>query len=248
MKISKYTTEVRFICEQAAGKTESTGLSNVNAVISAAWSKIFEKFPIFEESHREELCTKILRHYYMREICAETSALWKLWLNERMAEIMPYYNQLYQSASLKYDPLIDVDYKTVHDRNAEGTTQGQTDSNSNNTRSDNFKTDSTDNGKNLYSDTPQGALAGVENGNYLTNATLTEGKATQTNTGTQTNASTAQASNSGSFDNTEHYTESVKGKRNGQTYQKMIMEYRETIINIDSMIINELKDLFIMIW
>ena len=246
--MSKYTTEVRFICEQAAGKTESTGLSDVNDVISAAWSKIFENFPIYEESHRAELCTKILRHYYMREICAETVALWKLWLNERMAEIMPYYNQLYQSAELKYDPLIDVDYKTEHNRNAEGTTQGKTDSNSNNTRSDNFKTDSTDSGKNLYSDTPQGALTGVENGEYLTNATLTEGKATQTNTGTQTNAGTAQTTNSGSFGNTEHYTESVKGKRNGQTYQKMVMEYRETIINIDSMIIDELKDLFMMIW
>ena len=133
--MSKYTTEVRFICEQAAGKTESTGFSDVNDVISAAWSKIFENFPIYNESHRAELCTKILRHYYTREICAETVALWKLWLNERMAEIMPYYNQLYESAELKYDPLIDVDYKTEHDRSNEGTTQGQTDSNSNNTRS-----------------------------------------------------------------------------------------------------------------
>ena len=118
MTMSKYTTEVRFICEQAAGKTESTGLSDVNDVISAAWSKIFENFPIYNESHREELCTKILRHYYMREICAETVALWKLWLNERMAEIMPYYNQLYESAELKYDPLIDVDYKTEHNRSS----------------------------------------------------------------------------------------------------------------------------------
>ena len=246
--MSKYTTEVRFICEQAAGKTESTGLSDVNDVISAAWSKIFENFPIYEESHRAELCTKILRHYYMREICAETVGLWKLWLNERMAEIMPYYNQLDESAELKYEPLIDVDYKTEHNRSSEGTTQGQTDSNSNNTCSDNFKTDATDNGKNLYSDTPQGALTGVENGEYLTNATLTEGKATQTNTGTQTNAGTSQMTNSGSFGNTEHYTESVKGKRGGQTYQKMVMEYRETILNIDSMIIDELKDLFMMIW
>ena len=246
--MSKYTTEVRFICEQAAGKTESTGLSDVNDVISAAWSKIFENFPIYEERHRAELWMKILRHYYTREICAETVALWKLWLNERMAEIMPYYNKMYESAELKYDPLIDVDYKTGHDRSNEGTTQGQTDSNNSNTRSDNFKTDSTDNGKNLYSDTPQGALTGVENGEYLTNATLTEGKATQTNTGTQTNAGTSQMTNTGSFGNTEHYTESVKGKRGGTTYQKMVMEYRETIINIDSMIIDELKDLFMMIW
>ena len=91
-------------------------------------------------------------------------------------------------------------------------------------------------------------MTGVENGEYLTNATLTEGKSTQTNTGTQTNAGTAQTSNSGSYGNTEHYTESVKGKRGGMTYQKMVMEYRETIINIDSMIIDELKDLFMMIW
>lgn len=246
--MSKYTTEVRFICEQAAGKTESTGLSDVNAVIASAWPKIFENFPLFEESHRAELCTKILRHYYMREICAETVALWKLWLNERMVEIMPYYNQLYQSAELKYDPLIDVDYKTEHDRTADGTTKSQTDATTSSNGSSTSKTDTTGTGKNLYSDTPQGGLTGVESGEYLTNATMTDDTQAQNSSGTQKSDGASSSTNSGSFDNTEHYTETIKGKRGGASYQKMVMEYRETLINIDSMIINDLKDLFMQIW
>ena len=51
--MSKYTTEVRFICETVSGHTDSTGFDDVDTVIADAIPKIFNfDFPIFDESYR----------------------------------------------------------------------------------------------------------------------------------------------------------------------------------------------------
>lgn len=112
--MSKYTTELRYICEAYAGLDHSVGYDQVNSVIEASKDQIFEEYEIFDEAYRSVLNTKILRHYYTREICAETVGLWKLWLNNTMHEIMPYYNQLYRSATLEFNPFYDVDYSVSH--------------------------------------------------------------------------------------------------------------------------------------
>ena len=67
--MSKYTTEVRFICEQASGLTESKGYNDTNSIIDLAIPKIFNfNFPIFDEGYRGVLERKILKHFYTREI------------------------------------------------------------------------------------------------------------------------------------------------------------------------------------
>ena len=93
--MSKYTTEVRFICEQAADYDASQNYAKVSEIIDKAIPKVFDfDFPIFDETYRNVLCTKILKHYYTREICEETVGLWKLRLDTRLNEIMPFYNKL----------------------------------------------------------------------------------------------------------------------------------------------------------
>ena len=121
--MGRYTIEVRHICEAEAGLTEIAGYSSVSAVINSAIPKIFNfDFPIYDESYRNVLCTKILKHYYMREIGAETVGQWKLWLDARLNEIMPYYNQLYKSAMIEFNPMYDVDLRTVHQGKNGGST------------------------------------------------------------------------------------------------------------------------------
>ena len=44
------------------------------------------------------------------------------------------------------------------------------------------------------------------------------------------------------------HTNREYGKIGVMTYQEMVMKYRETFLNIDMMIINELKDLFMKVW
>lgn len=66
---------------------------------------ILGDYPIFEEEHRDELNSKILKHYAFEEIGFETPDYWMFHVQNLMKEKMPYYNQLYWTESLKYDPL-----------------------------------------------------------------------------------------------------------------------------------------------
>lgn len=120
--MSKYTTEIRFICEQKAGLTESVGYGSVDNVITTAAPHIFNfDFPIFDEYYRLPLEKKILRHYYTREISEETVGLWQLRLEDKMNLIMPYYNKLYESELLKFNPLYDTDLHTEHTKEGNDT-------------------------------------------------------------------------------------------------------------------------------
>ena len=146
--MSKYTTELRFICETSAGLTDSEGYTSTRDIIEKSRAKIFDfDYPIFDENYRSVLETKIIKHYYTREIAAETVGLWKLWLDERMNNIMPYYNQLYKSELLEFNPLYDTDITTDSNRkinHEENTTDKnvRTDNLANkNTRTDNLSTD-----------------------------------------------------------------------------------------------------------
>lgn len=129
--MSKFTTEVRFICEVAAGYTESQGYNNVESIITEAAPSVFGNFPIYDENYRLPLETKILRHFYTREISEETVGLWKLRLNDKMNIIMPFYNKLYESELLKFNPFYDVDLTRDYKRNDTGTQAEQEQSNEN---------------------------------------------------------------------------------------------------------------------
>lgn len=319
--MSKYTTEIRFICETEAGLTDSVGFDDIDSVIEAAIPRIFSfDFPIFDEDYRSVIETKIIRHYYTREIGVETYGLWKLRLQTKLNEIMPYYNKLYESELLKYNPLYDVDMTTTNvgrktgedtrvnegeeSRSNSGTSKNS-ESNSNVERN---KTESsgsvnvvnesetTNVGSNestvdkntevidKYSDTPQGALTGLLNNQYLTNAridtttdtTSTKGDTTgtehskdtsdnthsdeisgeSTNVGeriseiTDNSESTGKSNSvsTGRSNNTEDYVMHVFGKSAGANYAKLIKDFRDNLLNIDMDVINDLADLFMLIW
>lgn len=149
--MSVYTTEVRYICEYEAGLTESSGFNDIDYIVEKSWDKIFKSFPIFNEEYRKHLCMKILQHYYTREICAETTGLWKFWLNQKMNEIMPYYNKLYQSEQLKFDPLHEIDFTRVINEktNADKTGGGNTSTSANSNSSKNETQNNSHNSDNL---------------------------------------------------------------------------------------------------
>lgn len=341
--MSKYTTEVRYIVESVNGLTESDGFDDIDTLVTNACPYIFNfNFPIFDETYRLTLEKKILMHYYTREISEETVGLWKLRLCNRLREIMPYYNKLYLSELLNFNPLYDVDYTTSGTRtgdeentntsvtqneretagsgastsndsgvtNKDGSRQENDAINLNTDRSYSATTDANSRrqddgttnsvGWTLYSDTPQGGIEGIESDTsgsqtvnnlyYLTNATkqtnnttnhdvsvghsddstssvesthqgetreidtkYNEGITTNnvrnisnnTTEKTQGNETTAST---GTVKNLDEYSEHVIGKRGTNTYAKMLTEFRETFLNIDLMIINDLRDLFFGLW
>ena len=307
--MSKYTTEVRYICEKANDLEHSTGYLDVDDIIEGAIPDVFSfTFPIFDQAYRNVLCTKILRHYYTREIGFETVGLWKLKLQTKLNEIMPFYNQLYKSELINFNPLYDTDLQTTNVGNKDSETNKQesrtgnavaanqkagsntTDSTSTNTgtakSSDTTESErnanaaATDNNLHydLYSDTPQGGLTGVDSETYLTNARKITDAANKTNTefgadksasqsesetsgfgkdntkndynetGSETRTNTENAIGKDTFTSTENYLIHVVGKQGGQSFSKMLQEYRDTFLNIDMEIIENLSELFISLW
>ena len=164
---------------------------------------------------KERLADMILDHYYMREIGAETVALFKHYAKRAMREIMEEKLPLIYSAAIKYDPLVNVDYTESYSGASSGNSTGVS------------------NGVTLNSDTPQGKVskADVLKGEYVSSTTGNE--VTDNNT------------TSGS----EEYTKKVKGNSGvSATAQRMVQQYRDNIIMINRDIIEDLADIFMVIY
>ena len=253
--MSKYTTEVRFICENSAGLSESEGADNVDSILDKCWHKVFNfDFPIFDENYRQVLCRKILKHYYTREIAHETVGRWKLALNAKLNEIMPYYNQLYKSELLEFNPFYDVDLT----RSREGSGTSNRTSNNTETNSGTSKNVSSGSGTsntdtlNRFSDTPQNSMdtQGITDSVPLTTVTKVNEDNTTTNESTDTLTRNDNKTGSGTenINNTDKYIETVKGKQGTENYSSLLKKFRETFLNIDMMIIEDCSDCFFTLW
>lgn len=277
--MSKYTTELRYLIEN----NFDIGLKD---------------YPIFDENYRESLNQKIINHYYFREIGMETAELFKRYLNNTMREIMPYYNQLYKSELLEFNPFYNVDKTVTADKNNNSVSDFVGNISGKNTQTADTENTQTNNGKqqtttaatstgesvgnstttnknkNVSSDTPQGFLSinSIENETYASAAemgnaeSINNSKATSNNaengitdqtTADETKATGNSKSNATTETDTankttsndfENYISHVIGKSEGETYSEMLMKFRETFLNIDMMIIDELKTCFMMIY
>lgn len=269
--MSKYTTELRYICEQLANESGSKGYSDVNSIIEKAREKIFSfNYDIFSEYYKNILETKILKHFYLREIGYETYGIFKLKLENKMQQIMPYYNKLYLSEDSITEPLKDfsrshttkrTDDTSTTEKNAGTTntsTTNATTSNTTSSASSENKSESVTVKKNRYSDTPQGGLTGIENDTYLTNVTLDDSSDRNNANASEKNITDETLNNTQTIANTNSNDKTLTNKLtsvfeelesgNNQSQSDLLLKYRETFINIDMMIINELEELFLQIW
>lgn len=199
--MSKYTTQVRFICETAAGLSESEGQTSVKQIIAAAIPSVFDfDFPIFDESYRNVLETKILKHYYTREIGLETVGLWKLKLDTKLNEIMPFYNQLYKSELIEFNPMYDVNLTRDHTLNrSEQTEQTGTET-----------ADATKNG------TVNTATSGTKTGTSRENIDVSENQETEQNSKSDTDiknttGSTSEETATGTKTHYDKYSDTPQG-------------------------------------
>ena len=172
---------------------------------------------------KDKLAEKIVNHYFMREIGQETIGLFKHYAKITMDELMEEYLPLIYSASIEYDPLVNVDYTETFERNIQGT--GGSESTSTNEAS----------GLSVNSDTPQGNISkqDILSGSYASNTGASETESEITDSSSNTN------------NTDETYLKKVKGNSGvSATAQKMIEQYRQNIIAIDEQIIKELNKLF----
>ena len=190
-------------------------------------------YPIFDENYRDILNQKILYHYYEDEIGFETAPLFRFYLNNKLNEIMPYYNELYkvQQNILSKDLLNNVNL-TEH---LEGSNTTETSSTSDSTNT------GSSNSKNLYQDTPQGNISNQDidaQNVYATNITLDNNNTS--------NSISDKSSSSGN--GTNEYLKTIVGNNGKKFNIEILNDIKNNLMNIDLMIINELSDLFMGIF
>ena len=177
-----------------------------------------DSYPIFDENYRKTLNNNILHHYYENEIGFETAPLFRFYLNQKLNEIMPYYNELYKVQK----KLID-DNLLLNNVNLTETLHGS------NTTKTNSTSQSSNNGKNLFQDTPQGNISQQDinaQNVYATNITLND------------NSIIDNSSANGS--GTNEYIKTIIGNNGGKFNIDILNDIKNNLMNIDLMIINDL--------
>ena len=176
----------------------------------------------------ERLAQKIVNHYATYEIGYETPALFKHMVINEMNELMEEYLPLIYSASIKYDPMVNVDFTETFHQTETG--------NATNTGTSESTSNSNGSGLQIQSDTPQGQIDKQEilNGSYATATNANENQ-NSVNDVSETNSNTDTNSQS-------DYVKTTKGNSGvSATAQKMIEQYRDNIRAIDREIIEKLN-------
>lgn len=223
--MAKYTIQVKTIVESLSGRTESAGLSSLDEAIETARTKIFDfDYPFYDPLQKADFERWILESILMDEINYETYGLWHLKLRVWMKTNMDYYSKMFKSLDSIIDPFVNYNLTRVTQGNEKGSNNGSNESASSSI------------GWNMFSDTPQGSIEGLENGDYLTNA------AKDSNEGTSNSKSAA------TFTNNTNGTETINGF-SGITYSRMLKEYRESFANIKQIFIDDFKNkLTLKLW
>lgn len=258
-----YTTTIRSIIESYA-TTDKAPLEQ----LEEARPHIFDfAYPIFDESHRRELETKILLHYFNREIGLETVGLWKLYLNERLNLEMPFYNQLYEIEANKFDYLINVDtmqnsQSSDNQLRNDGTTSNRTTTDSGKDVTETHRdylnegsgSDSSNSGV-INSDFPQATYGAKD---YASGSQQSEssGKSSDKSSGDEETVVTANYGKVVTEAGNGSLNSKIEGKSEGSVTNtgtsgsktQLMLEYRNAVINIDKMIVESLADLFMTIY
>lgn len=224
--------------------------------------KLFDfDYPIFDETYRSVFETHFIRNFFMREIGTETEGLFKFNLETWLLINMPYFNKLFESELITFDPLSNTkltdttnktnDVTTTQSSLMDGTNAGNTSQTANGTLTeDNFD-------RQLESDTPDNRLfltatdgtGVIENASKIAENNENNSKTSNnTTTGNTNDTSHVTSSNNGTINTTEDYVASKVGKVGSQSYSQMLNEYRDSFLRIEKRIFKEMQELFMLVY
>lgn len=172
---------------------------------------------------KDKLAKRIIDHYYTREVGTDAIGQFILFVKDKMNEVMETYAPLIYSASIEYDPLVNVNFTETYSGNTVNSSQSNSQSKGS--------------GLTVNSDTPQGQISKsrILAGDY----------ASSTGANETDNTVNDKSSNEGQ----EEYTKTTKGNSGvTATAQALIRQYRDAIRALDTEIIYELEPLFMGIY
>ena len=195
-------------------------------------------FPFYTDSEelRKNFIQKFYDEYMFREIGFETVERFKRSLLGKLNKIMPYYTQLYHTEleSKNINFLFNKDLIETFEREITGSSEINANATTNSTGT------STANSNDIMYDTPNTRIDDMTK--YPTQGSQGENTATSSSNGTSTSNQTGE--------NTQSEKTSLISKGNiGITSSaQLLKEWREVIINIDELILNDLEDLFMLLF
>ena len=113
--MAKYTIELRRLCDIYT-RNEVEGWFKDYELSDYLTDEEIEVITDRGTWSKDKLAKKIVDNYFMREIGLETPALFKLYVKNKMNNIMESKLPLIYSASIEYDPLVNVNFTTTLSR------------------------------------------------------------------------------------------------------------------------------------
>ena len=210
---------------------------------------------------RTLLNEKLLNHYKYREIAFEEIGEFIDKLEITMNEIMPYYNQMYNSVEIMAlidDPFGNVDVTETFKESRKGTSKENDKATNKTSASDVSTTDTTvgSDSKNVEISTPNGVISvPASNLDTIKNAdSVSLNKNNSHNAGSTSGSSNTDSTSTN--DRTGNTTEEVehtftkKGNQGVNTYAHDMIEFRTSIIDVTMQILEDvrIKDLFLQVF
>ena len=205
----------------------------LRALNNPPFFKLFDfKYDFYEESKKEQFEQKFIDYFYMREIEHATAEEFKHELRTKLNLIAPYYKQLYETElkSKNIEFLLNKDLKETFIREVESDTESLSNFNNESNGNANVETLSTTN------DTPQNRIDDLDK--YISSAS--KDKNTSDTSSSDNGSSISQNSNSAK----EETTLISKGNIGTTSSAQLLRDWRDVLINIDMMILEECEELF----
>ena len=213
--------------------------TKIKDLARASSSQIFDfEYPLSTNVNKEDFETMILNHFIDRRIGFETYTLFHIKLENKMNEIMPYYNKIFDSfddwnlftdgGNITKNSTDNRQTSKQGSRQTSGTTSSQSSSTTSGT-SDRRK-----------SDMPQNNLTEIQNGQYLTDYEYDSITGTDSGTASGTNTGTESTTESGTDANAYHETTVTDVSNKIEVYERFLENRNKTM----TMIFDDLESLF----
>lgn len=269
--MSKYTTQLRWYIENQS--QDQIDIS-IRERIELGRTKLFDfDYPIFNSDYKKVFETNFIRKFYMREVGFETIGLFKFQLETWLIINMPYFNKMFESEMITFDPLVNSKTELTYNKTTDKNQTDNRDVTNHNTSNATTTTDTTNDGtenetdtsfnRDLESNTPDSRLTiTTDDGSGVIEyaSSINENKGTNTQTSDNhstthledvtdtTSDSTVSDDKITDINETEDFVQSRTGKIGIQTYSKMLQEYRESFIRIENKIFDEMQELFMLVY
>lgn len=235
MKLSKYTTTVKDICESFISSQELWSMDlSVQRIIDKTQGKFFDfDFPFYSEDRKDLYTFKayFLLRYWNNYIGFETLGMWKTAFITKMYELTPYYTKLYDAIQ-NDNPFTNINVTFTE------TEKGNEKTITNSTDAGESKVKNNQNYQNIDSDNPQVTVATQDYASSMSRG--------ETINDTTTSAKNNHAGNDNKDSKRDRETKEI-GLR-GKSTSEAIAEYREQIQNINRELVEACRDLFMKVW